>query len=92
MVQGALSRALELGALNSNEAKTVLNELCMVGQHHTAAEEAMTSALLDIGLAMSISQPQQATVDALARRFSELLLFSELTSGEYGGEATAGNE
>ena len=48
----------------------------------------MTSAVMDLGLAMS--DPQQATVDALAQRLKELILFNELTFGSFEGERESG--
>jgi hypothetical protein len=83
VVRGHMSRAIELGAIDVAEAKAIVDEVRLMGRHHTAAEEGMTSAMLDFELAMSTSQPPKANVEALANRFEELLLFSELITEDY---------
>lgn len=53
LVQESLSLALELRAIDSIEARAMMDELRLAGRHHIAAEGVTSSSLLAFGLAMS---------------------------------------
>ncbi|KAJ4111465.1 hypothetical protein NW768_011819 [Fusarium equiseti] len=79
IAQANLAAALECGALDSDTASVMMEEISNVGKHHVAADEAVISGLLDFDLATKTLQ--EAQIVAVAKRFDELILFGELTTG-----------
>ena len=78
--QGTLAVALESGAISSREAKRLKEDFLATGRHHEAPEESNTGAFLDFELALS--NPQQAKVDVISKKFDEILTFHDLTHDE----------
>jgi hypothetical protein len=58
----------------------MMEEISAVGKHHVASDEAVISGLLDFDLATK--NLQEAQIVAFARRFDELILFDEFTTGD----------
>jgi hypothetical protein len=81
IVRGTLAMALEAGAITSTEAKGMLEEFRNNGRHHDTPEDAVTSSILDFRRA--VSNRQDAQIDALSKRFDELVTFYDFTSGEF---------
>jgi hypothetical protein len=75
--QGTLAVALQSGAISGTEAKAMMEDFLMRGKHHEAPEESVTSAVIDFELALS--NPQEATLDVIAKKFDELITFHDLT-------------
>jgi hypothetical protein len=63
----------------------MMEEISAVGKHHVASDEAVISGLLDFDLATE--NLQEAQIVAFARRFDELILFDEFTTGALDSEA-----
>jgi hypothetical protein len=59
----------------------MMEEISRVGEHHVASDEAVISGLLDFDLATRSVHDAQMVI--LARQFDELLMFDELTVGEF---------
>jgi hypothetical protein len=76
IVQANLSHALRAGAIDSAEARTMMDELRAVGKHHQAPERAVTTALFDFELAMK--NQQGADVITIAKQFDDLVILGEL--------------
>lgn len=83
VLQGTLAIALQSGAIDGVEAKAMMEEFRIMGRHHNTPEDAVTSAILDLGLA--ISNPQDATMEAVSKQFDELIMFEELISKDVDG-------
>jgi hypothetical protein len=79
IAQANLAAALQSGVLRGDSAKATLEEISNVGKHHMASYEAVIKGLIDFDLATRTLQ--EAQMDTIARRFDELLLFEELTTG-----------
>ncbi|KAM3490673.1 hypothetical protein MY3957_006078 [Beauveria namnaoensis] len=80
IAQANLAAALDCGALSSNTANAMMQEIRAVGKHHMASDEAVIQGLLDFDLATR--SLQEAQIVAMAQRFDELLLFNDLTTGD----------
>ncbi|EJP69166.1 nitrate assimilation regulatory protein nirA [Beauveria bassiana ARSEF 2860] len=80
IAQANLAAALDCGALSSNTANAMMQEIRAVGKHHMASDEAVVRGLLDFDLATR--SLQEAQIVAMAQRFDELLLFNDLTTGD----------
>jgi hypothetical protein len=74
--QGTMAMALESGAISSEEAKRLMEEFLMFGSHYEAPEEPNSAAFLDFELALS--NPREATLDAMSKKFDEILAFQDL--------------
>jgi len=81
IVQATLAFALQSGAIDTATATALIEELRTVGHHHEAPEGALTSAVLDFGLAMK--NLQEAKMDCLAQQFEDFLLFDEFTTTNF---------
>ena len=81
IAQASLAAALQSGALRSNVAIAMIEEISAVGSHHLASDEAVISGLLDPDRAMH--NLQDAQMDVVARQFDELIMFDELTTEDF---------
>lgn len=79
MVQAILAFAIQTGAITGAEASIMMEELSSVGRHHEAPEATISSALIDLELTME--HPENANIDAIARRFDELVIFDDFVDG-----------
>jgi hypothetical protein len=86
IAQANLAAALQSGALRSDAADAMMEEIKSVGKHHAASEEAVISGLIDFDLATKTLQ--EAQMVTLARRFDELVMFDELTAGDLDSATT----
>ncbi|KAJ6782477.1 hypothetical protein PWT90_07883 [Aphanocladium album] len=83
IAQANLAAALDSGALRSSTANALMEEIRAVGKHQTASDVALLSGLLD--LERATKGMKGAQIDAMARRFDELVLFDDLTTVKAGG-------
>jgi hypothetical protein len=81
IAQANFAFALQSGALRGHDASAMMEEVSKVGKHHVASDEAVISGLLEFDLAKKSIQDAQFVT--FARQFDELLLFDELTTGEF---------
>ncbi|TWU71435.1 hypothetical protein ED733_002481 [Metarhizium rileyi] len=76
IAQANLAAALQSGALRSNVAVAMMEEISATGRHHVASDEAVIRGLLDFDRATK--NLEEAQIVTVARRFDELILFDEL--------------
>ncbi|KAJ8109113.1 hypothetical protein OPT61_g7694 [Boeremia exigua] len=81
IAQGNLAAALHSGALRSDDASAMMKELSAAGKHHVAPDKAFIRGLLDFDLATR--SVHDAQISTLARQFDDLILFDELTTGDF---------
>lgn len=80
--QAFLSMAMEAEIMTGAEAQSSLARLRANGRHHDdeLSKPAGVSSLINFD--RSLSNPEEASVNTLAQRFSDLATFSELTNAE----------
>ncbi|EPE04161.1 nitrate assimilation regulatory protein nira [Ophiostoma piceae UAMH 11346] len=79
--QAFLSMAMEAGIVTGAEAQSNMARLKHKGRHHADKGNKPKGVTSLIQLDLSLSNPEEASVTSLARRFNELATFSELTNG-----------
>jgi hypothetical protein len=89
IAQANFAAALQCGALRGDDASAMMEEIIGVGKHHVASDEAVISGLLEFDLATRTIQDAQMVT--LARQFDELVMFDELTTGEFNSAAESSN-
>ncbi|CAK7229477.1 hypothetical protein SEUCBS140593_007259 [Sporothrix eucalyptigena] len=82
--QAFLSMAMEAEILSGSEAQSSLARLRANGRHHNShtPQEVPINVQSLIDFDLSLSQPEEASVNSLAQRFNDLATFSELTNAE----------
>jgi hypothetical protein len=80
LAQATLSLALSKGRITGLEASTLMEGIREQAKHHDMTEIITVSIIIDFELAMSSKNDSRCHV--LARRFNELIMFDELTTGD----------
>ena len=80
--QAFLSMAMKAEILTGAEAQSSLMRLRANGRHHEGSQDTPINVLSLIDFDVSLSQPEEASVNSLAQRFNDLATFSELTNAQ----------
>ncbi|KAK0387840.1 hypothetical protein NLU13_4085 [Sarocladium strictum] len=81
IAQANLAAALEYGVLTSDTATAMIEEITALGQHHVAVDEAEIGGLFDVN--RGPQSIENSKIASFAKRFEELRLFDELTTGDF---------
>lgn len=77
ILQGTLAMGLRDGALTSKEAQDLLQKYVPADGHDEKMEAMMNGAAFTLDLDLVMTDPADAMTQSLARRFDDLVLFSE---------------
>ncbi|CAK7231431.1 hypothetical protein SCUCBS95973_007914 [Sporothrix curviconia] len=80
--QAFLSLAMEAEILTGTEAQSSLARLRANGRHHDTAQDTPINVLSLIDFDLSLSRPEEASVNSLAQRFNDLATFRGLRNAE----------
>jgi hypothetical protein len=88
IAQACLAAALELQALSSDTAATMLEEIADLGHHHVAVDEVVVGGILNVN--RGPQSMEDSKIVTFAKRFEDLQMFDELTTGDL--DSTLGTE
>ncbi|KAK8140363.1 hypothetical protein PG984_000429 [Apiospora sp. TS-2023a] len=77
ILQGTLAMGLRDGALSAKEAQDFLQKYVSADRHEETMEAIMNGAAFTLDLDLVMTDPTDAMTQSLARRFDDLVLFSE---------------
>jgi len=80
VLQGTLAMGLRDGALTSQEAQDLLRKYVSADKHDEMMEGIMNGAAFTLDLDLVMTAPMDARTQSLARRFDDLVLFSEFAN------------
>ncbi|KAK8048478.1 hypothetical protein PG994_010208 [Apiospora phragmitis] len=77
IIQGTLAMGLRDGALTGKEVQDMLQKYVLADRHDESMEAIVNGAAFTLDLDLVMTDPTDAMTQSLARRFDDLVLFSE---------------